>query len=221
MRVFTLMVVGIMVLSGCIYVNASGDRYYSESIAKDHTFNIADVTDVEISFSAGEFKVAGTDADEISTHVSVTCKTENTSCLRIKDELNWGLEQKAGVISLVLLPKNIKSNSNVAIKAEVKIPKSKNLSVSMIAGALDVANYRGCLHADLTAGSIHAEVFKSAVADVILTAGVGGARLLVDGQEVKEQRKLLVGSKSQWSEGVGDCHLALSTDAGEVQLTLK
>lgn len=220
MRVFAFLSVSLLVLSSCIYVNARDGGGYDEVATKNHSFDISDVEDVDIYFNAGEFTIVGTDSDILSTHVSVRCKEESEKCSQVRDELNWGFERERDQLSLVLMPTKIKGSSNISIIAKVEIPKSKNLAVSMVAGSLGIENYEGCLTADLNAGSIVAEVAESAVSDVILKAGVGGTRLLVDDELVKERRRLLVGSKTEWSDGKGECHLQLSTDAGEVRLTL-
>lgn len=220
MRTAILLVVSLTLLSGCIFINAQGSEYYGEVVAKDNHFDVSGVDDVTVSFNAGEFRIVGTGDDEISTHVKVFCKRENKSCERIKNEISWGFNQQGDQLNLALLPKGVKSNSNVSIVAEVDIPKTKNLRVKMAAGSLGITNYQGCLNASLAAGSINAEVFESVVSEVTLKASVGETRLVVGDQIIEEKRQHLVGSKTQWSEGVGSCHLALSTKAGEVQLTL-
>lgn len=185
----------------------------------DGRFSAAGASRILLDFPVGELIVEAGSGREVEVHVELECdgvrKSRCTEAAR-KVELVGGT---GGKLSVRL--KNWPRNGDHGLEGvfRVTVPRDLPLTADLGVGEMRISGLEADLSADLGVGDVTVTMPESAVAEVRLNAGVGGATLSAGGRDIAG--KGFVGKELDWDEGSGKARVKVDCGVGEASVRLE
>ncbi len=193
----------------------------SEERLIEESFELSPGQDVRFDFPVGSLRLEGVAGSTVAVEIELTCKRGGERCREAMEEVELDSHASQGRLSLEVDREPKWHWDNLEMKAVVRHPAERDLTVDMGVGELIVEGVRADLTIDLGVGSVEVTMPASAVRAVRLDAGVGETSLRVPEGWVDEERSFLVGGEVNWSEGKGEASVWVDLGVGEAKVELE
>lgn len=177
---------------------------------------------VVIRFGIGEIDIEATDANEVRADLDVTCgeKLSESSCERYRKRLRLEPRRRGDAIEVRLVGLSRWKLRKLHLSGAVQVPRWSPLSVSIGVGDVDIRTAGQDLEVKMGIGDLTVHAPEAAVADVKMATRIGDTSL-TDRDTIREgSRRLLLGSRTRWSDGLGAAHLTVALKIGDAKVVL-
>lgn len=179
------------------------------------------LTIIDLNITAGDVIIESSLGNQLRAEMTVECPDINSQCAKKMAGLEFVQFSEGEHLSLATNRDSFVQHYNANLKMKIFVPKSQRLNINMDAGELKVNNVDSCLGVDMSAGEININMNYSMIASVNLDTAFGDASLNVNGIYQNENRSWLVGGEVMWDLGIGDCHMKVDLQAGEISVNLR
>lgn len=170
---------------------------------------------LRLSVPSGELRVNGADTDTVRGTLTIRCPADSRKCMAWAADAALVATRRDDQVRVAL---NKGPKLNVAVKAEIEIPRGVALDVSHDYGDLVIHGMEDDVFVRMKAGALSVAMPDSAVANVRASARFGDSSLRVAGRNVEGSRSMLVGAKVQWAEGRGEHDVDVHVRYGDAQV---
>lgn len=203
MGVTLLLAVGIMTV---FPVNAA------EKVTRIHSFDLADIKEIEINNSVGSIDLRLVEGDELRIEIDIE-SDDDRFFRRNKDVDDVDLEYRIRGEKLIL------TIDEEDIKADwyIELPAVSEIDIDMGVGEIAVEIGASILNIDLGVGEIEVLAPLASAGEINVSAGVGEAN--IRGVDSVEHSRSFVSAESE-GRGEGELSIDAEVGVGEVTVTL-
>jgi hypothetical protein len=176
--------------------------------------------DVRFDFPVGELHVVGTEDQAVEVDLDIRCKRSTSRCLDAMAEIELLAHSGQRRLTLEIDRHPTWLWDSLELDGEVRLPATRDLTVDMGIGALEIEGLSGDLTVDMRVGEVRMSLPASAVRALHLDVGVGDANARFPEGWVEGSRSFLVGSEVYWDDGPGKARIRVDLGVGEIDARL-
>lgn len=177
---------------------------------------------VEVAFRVGELTLVAADVSEVRTELSVGCGHLSASrCARYRERLRLAARRRDGTVRVELVGLSRWSLRRLDLAGRVVYPRWAPLTLRLGVGVADLEAGAGDVEVSMGIGELTIRCPREAVGSVAMRTRVGDATLAGGAGAQTTARPLLVGSRLEWSAGLGRARIRARLGIGDARVVLE
>jgi len=174
---------------------------------------------VRLEFPTGTLKVEPSDDERVHVRMTLRCERDNEGCLERAKTLELKGESSGNVVRVKVENWPPKLNPiGLHIETVARVPRARELAISLGAGQLDLTGHRGDLDVELGVGDATIALGRADTRRVRLEVGVGDAHLKRGAETIGGEG--FIGHVVDWDQGKGRSEVKVKVGVGKVEVTL-
>lgn len=177
---------------------------------------------VVIRFGIGQVEIEATAADEVIADLDVDCDEalSRARCEAYRQRLRLEPRRRGEALEVRLLGLSRWKLRKLHLTGRIGVPRWSPLTVRIGVGDVDIHTAGQDLAVRMGIGDLTVHVPGAAVADVEMATRIGDTSLTEGGATSEGARRLLLGSRTRWSDGRGGAHVTVTLEIGDAEVVL-
>lgn len=178
---------------------------------------------VEIRFGVGEIDITASAAPEIRTELEVRCgdRLSAALCDKYRDRLRLESRRRRDRVEVRLVGLPRWKLRKLHLEGSITVPASSPLGVRIGVGDVEIRTAGQDLAVAMGIGDLTVHAPERQVGGVEIATRIGDATL-TDGRSRREgKRRLLLGSRLRWHDGLGAGEITLALKIGDAAVVLE